>query len=76
MTGKSPDFLAPKPQVKKANRKVLGLIIGVIALMGLVLLLSMTSQKQEAKDAAPPQVLVEEKPLVPKTAMAWVWRCR
>jgi type IV secretion system protein VirB10 len=64
---KSPDFLAPKPQVKKGNKKVLALIVGAVIVMLMVLLLSMTSQKKEDKKAAAPAVAVEEKPLVPKT---------
>ncbi len=64
---KSPDFLAPKPQVKKGNKKVLALIVGAVVIMMMVLLLTMTSQKKEEKETAPPTVAVEEKPLVPKT---------
>jgi type IV secretion system protein VirB10 len=64
MTEKSPDFLAPKPEVKKANKKVLAVIAGVVALMVMVLFLSMTNQKKVEKTAAPPPVAAENKPLM------------
>jgi hypothetical protein len=39
---RSPDFLAPQPEVKKANKRVLALIVAVAAMMAVLLLLSMT----------------------------------
>lgn len=64
---KSPDFLTPKPQVRKANKKVLALIAAVVVMMAAVLLLSMTRQKEETAAEIPHQVMAEDKPLAPKT---------
>lgn len=49
--------------VVTTNKRVLAVVVGAIALMGMVLMLSMTSGKKKGKEVAPPQVLAEEKTL-------------
>ncbi len=65
----SPGFLAPKPAVKKTNRKILMAIVSLITVMVLVLMLTMTSGNdkagQEAGSAPPQTVESENKPLAP-----------
>jgi type IV secretion system protein VirB10 len=64
----SPGFLAPKPAVKKTNKKILAAIVAVITGLAVVLMLSMTSQKDvpgQNQGAAAPLLEGENKPLAP-----------
>jgi len=63
----SPGFLQAKPEVKKTNKKVLTMIVAVITGMLIVLLVTMTSTKEEKKadTGLAPAVETENKPLVP-----------
>ncbi|UQZ88862.1 conjugal transfer protein TrbI [Deltaproteobacteria bacterium Smac51] len=66
----SPGFLAPKPAVKKSNKKVLAAIVASITTLAVVLMVTMTSQKDnQAQDmglaAVASSLEGENKPLVP-----------
>ncbi|MDL2227017.1 hypothetical protein LJB86_05110 [Deltaproteobacteria bacterium OttesenSCG-928-M10] len=66
----SPGFLAPKPAVKKSNKKILTAIVAAITALAIVLLVTMTSQKNnEAPDLGLAAVADglggENKPLAP-----------
>jgi type IV secretion system protein VirB10 len=64
----SPGFLAPKPAVNKTNKKILGAIVAVITGLAVVLMLSMTSQKDvqnQDQGLAAPSLEGENKPLAP-----------
>ncbi|MDL2226467.1 hypothetical protein LJB86_02285 [Deltaproteobacteria bacterium OttesenSCG-928-M10] len=62
----SPGFLSPKPEVKKTNKKILMMIVGLLTAMAVVLMVTMTSQKERGGDpgfTAVPAVETENKPL-------------
>ena len=62
----SPGFLSAKPEVKKTDKKVLSMIIGVLTAMAVVLMLTMTSQNNKSNDpgfTAQAGVETENKPL-------------
>ena len=65
----SPGFLATKPAVKKTNKKIMMAIVSLITLMALVLMLTMTSGNDEAKQDSglmpSSAVESENKPLAP-----------
>ena len=66
----SPGFLAPKPAVKKSNKKVLSAIIAAITALAVVLMVTMTSQKEnQSQDmglaAVGSSLEGENKPLAP-----------
>jgi type IV secretion system protein VirB10 len=63
----SPGFMAPKPTVKKAGKKALGLIAAAVIILLIVLMSGLSSQKEEGTDngTAPTTVEMENKPLAP-----------
>jgi type IV secretion system protein VirB10 len=62
----SPGFLSAKPEVKKTDKKVLMMIVGLITAMAVVLMVTMTSRNERGGDpgfAAAPAVETENKAL-------------
>lgn len=63
----SPGFLQARPEVRKANKKVLTIIVAVITGMAVTLLVTMTSSRNEKalEVGLAPAVETENKPLAP-----------